>query len=191
MRTRLPLPVAPASRIGWLSLAALLMWLPGLPVSAQQQPGRDSLVKAGAHAGHEHHVTGDSAFSALQERGGRIMGVDQYRSAHRFDALPDGGRIELQSLTDDSADVAQIRRHFREIQAAFVAGDFSTPLAVHATLVPGTAVMAMRKDRIRYELRDLPKGAELQLTTEDPEVARAIHEFLAFQRGEHRSPGRE
>ena len=38
----------------------------------------------------------DSAFAALQERGKVAMGVDQYTSAHRFDDLADGGRIELQ-----------------------------------------------------------------------------------------------
>jgi hypothetical protein len=192
MPTRCPLAVAATSRIGrWLSLTSLVSWFPGGLVVAQHQPGQDSLGRANAHAGHNQHVMGDSAFSALQERGGRIMGVDQHRSAHRFDALPDGGRIELQSLAGDSADVAQIRRHFGEIHAAFVAGDFSTPLAVHATLVPGTALMAQRKDRIRYTLRELPRGAELRLMTEHPEVARAIHEFLAFQRGEHRAPGKE
>ena len=38
----------------------------------------------------------DSAFAALQERGSaaEAMGVDQYASAHLFDDLPDGGRIE-------------------------------------------------------------------------------------------------
>lgn len=174
----------------WFPLAALVLWAVGQPAAAQQ-PVHDTLARSGDHTGHHQHGTGDSAFSALQERGGRIMRVDQYQSVHRFDALPDGGRIELQSLAGDSADVAQIRRHFGEIHALFVAGDFSTPMAVHATAVPGTGVMAERRSRIRYTLRDLPNGAELRLTTTDPEVVRAIHEFLAFQRGEHRAPGRE
>jgi hypothetical protein len=43
------------------------------------------------------------------------MGVDQYTSVHRFDALPDGGRIELQRAHDDSAGVAQIREHLRQV----------------------------------------------------------------------------
>src|ERR1051325_8166932 len=57
----------------------------------------------------------DSAFAAVQARGAdpQAMGVDQYTSVHRFDTLPDGGRIELQRNVDDSAGVAQIRRHLR------------------------------------------------------------------------------
>lgn len=58
-----------------------------------------------------------STFAALQERGAsrRAMGVDQYTSRHRFEDLPDGGRIELQQETDDPAGPAQIRSHLRQI----------------------------------------------------------------------------
>src|SRR5437762_12166484 len=87
----------------------------------------------------------DSAFRAMQERGKAAMGVDQYTSTHHFDALPDGGRIELQVDAPDSAGVARIRAHMREIAAAFKAGDFSTPSLVHLRDVPGTKVMAARR----------------------------------------------
>jgi hypothetical protein len=133
----------------------------------------------------------DSAFAAVQARGAdpRAMGVDQFTSPHRFDALPDGGRIELQRATDDSAGVAQIRRHMREIAQAFTAGDFRTPAFVHDQQVPGTDVMAAKKGAIRYETRDLPRGAEVRITTRDPQALRAVHAFIAFQRGDHRAGG--
>jgi hypothetical protein len=38
----------------------------------------------------------DSSFAAMQRRGKIAMCVDPYTSAHRFDDLADGGRIELQ-----------------------------------------------------------------------------------------------
>ena len=117
------------------------------------------------------------------------MGVDQYTSTHRFDALPDGGRIELQRDVDDSAEVARIRAHMREIAHAFKAGDFSIPAMVHLRDVPGAKVMAARRSRITYEPRDLPRGAELYIRTDDAEARRAIHEFMAFQRGEHHATG--
>src|SRR5688572_17215815 len=56
-------------------------------------------------------AAGDADFAALQERGLQAMGVDQYTSTHRFDALADGGRIELQRDMDDPAGVRQIREH--------------------------------------------------------------------------------
>ena len=133
----------------------------------------------------------DSAFTALQGRGAdaRGMGVDQYTSAHRFDALPDGGRIELQRDANDSAGTAQIRRHLREVATAFAAGDFKTPVFVHAGDVPGTDVMAAKRGVISYSVHDLPRGAELRITTRDADARRAVHAFLAFQRGEHHAGG--
>jgi hypothetical protein len=133
----------------------------------------------------------DSAFSALQARGAhpRAMGVDQYTSGHRFDALPDGGRIELQRQVDDSAGIAQIRSHLREIAAAFARGDFRTPAFVHMRPVPGTPVMAARRAAITYTVRDLPRGGEVRITTRDPEALAAVHAFVAFQRQDHRAGG--
>jgi hypothetical protein len=139
---------------------------------AQQRPARDS-------ARH------DSAFRAMQERGRLAMGVDQYSSTHHFDALPDGGRIELQRDVDDTAGAARIRAHLREIARAFKAGDFSTPAFVHMKDVPGVSVMSAHRSAISYEARNLPRGGELRIRTTDPEAIRAIHEFLSFQRGEH------
>jgi hypothetical protein len=133
----------------------------------------------------------DSTFVALRQRGAdaRAMGVDQYTSTHRFDALPDGGRIELQRDVADPAGTAQIRRHLRQVAAAFAAGDFSTPAFVHARDVPGTDVMAANHGAIGYAVHDLARGAELRITTHDAEALRAVHAFLAFQRGDHRAGG--
>ena len=131
----------------------------------------------------------DTAFTGLRARGANAMGVDQYTSTHRFDALPDGGRIELQRDEDDAQGVATIRAHLQGIAAAFARGDFATPAMVHAREVPGTAAMRARASAIRYEYRPLPRGGEVRITTADPEALRAVHAFLAFQRSDHRVGG--
>lgn len=113
------------------------------------------------------------------------MGVDQFTSTHLFTPLRDGGTIELQRDTVDSAGVEKIRRHMRTIAEAFGQGDFSLPGMVHAQEVPGTAVMRARRAVIRYEAQDLPRGALVRLTTADATALRAIHDFLAFQRSDH------
>jgi len=136
-----------------------------------------------------HTAKHDSAFTAMQERGKIAMGVDQYTSTHHFDALSDGGRIELQRDVDDSIGVARIRAHMREIAKAFEAGDFSTPAMVHVGEVPGASTMAARRSLITYETRDLPRGAEVRIRTRDAEALRAIQEFMAFQRKEHHATG--
>ena len=129
----------------------------------------------------------DSAFAALQRRGAGVMGVDQYTSSHRFEALPDGGRIELVRDVDDSAGVRTIRDHLRTIARQFAAGDFSASASVHAQRVPGTATMRARRATIRYEFRALPGGGEVRITTADRKAIDAVHEFLAFQRMDHRT----
>jgi hypothetical protein len=163
------------------------------------------MMPAGAQADHADHAqhtghaadaahagtTSDSAFAALQMRGKQAMGVDQYTSTHRFDALPDGGRIELQRDSDDPEGVAQIRQHLQEIAKAFSSGDFSTPAFVHMRQVPGTDVMAARRDAITWTFRELPRGGELRIVTRDPAALEAIHAFLAFQRQDHRAGGME
>jgi hypothetical protein len=138
------------------------------------------------HSGHEAHAAPDTSFDSMQRRGRTAMGVDQYTSIHRFDALPDGGRIELQRDRDDSLGTARIRAHMRDIARAFAEGDFGTPAMVHVKTVPGAAVMRTRRDRIRYEPVDLPRGGALRIRSADAAAIAAIHRFLAFQRAEHR-----
>lgn len=129
--------------------------------------------------------TADTGFAAMQQRGKQAMGVDQYTSTHHFDPLPDGGVIQLVRDVDDTAGVATIRKHIRDIARSFAAGDFSTPEFVHMQNVPGTKAMAEKKSAITYTPRDIARGAELRITTKDPEALKAVHEFLAFQRHEH------
>jgi hypothetical protein len=134
----------------------------------------------------ESDARNDTSFARLQVRGESAMGVDQYTSAHRFEPLPDGGRIELQRDTADRAGVETIRAHMRDIADRFSRGDFAIPGFVHARDVPGTRVMADRKTQITYEMNELPGGAEVRIRAADPRAIAAVHEFLAFQRADHR-----
>jgi hypothetical protein len=91
----------------------------------------------------------------------------------------------------DPAAIAHIREHLEAITRAFQTGDFSTPAFVHSQTVPGTTVMAGRSHAITYGYRDLPRGGEVRITTRDPEALQAVHEFMAFQRADHRAGGLE
>ena len=97
------------------------------------------------------------------------------------------GRSVRAKLDPDG--VATIRAHLRTIADAFSRGDFATPAFVHAEQVPGTEVMAARRAHIRYLYRDLPRGGEVRMVTEDAEALRAIHAFMAYQRSDHRAGG--
>jgi hypothetical protein len=134
----------------------------------------------------------DSAFADVQRRGQGVMGVDQYTSKHVFLDLPDGGRIVLDR--DDATDtvaVRTIRAHMRDIAQAFTQGNFSAPGLVHAQEVPGTRVMAARRAAISYSASDRPRGAEVRIQTSDSLAVAAVHEFLKFQRSDHRAAGHD
>ena len=133
----------------------------------------------------------DTNFAAMQQRGKMAMGVDQSTSIHKFDDLANGGRIELQRERDDTAGVRAIRAHLHNIARAFNIGDFSTPAFVHMKTLPGMATMAKKRAAIRYLFKELPRGGELRITTTDPAALEAVHEFLAFQRGEHHAEGHD
>jgi TusA-related sulfurtransferase len=53
--------------------------------------------------------------------------------------------------------------------------------------MPGTDIMSRNKALIRYTYADLPRGAELRITTTDSASLAAIREFLTAQRGDHRA----
>jgi hypothetical protein len=130
----------------------------------------------------------DTAFANLQQRGETVMGVDQYTSQHVFEPLADGGRIVLQRKEDDSAGTATIRAHMRTIATAFSNGDFALPGVVHAMPdVPGTRTMRTLRSEITYTPSDLPRGGEVLIASSNPKAIAAIHDFLAFQRMDHRA----
>lgn len=162
---------------GW-AIAGLLAGAAGRPAVAQE-----------AVPGHADSVAADSGFAALQRRGRAAMGVDQYTSAHRFDDLADGGRIELQRDPADTAGVRTIREHLQQIARSFADGDFAVPGFVHDRPVPGTAVMRERRAAITYRFEPLPGGGAVRIRTSDTAAVRAVHDFLAFQRHDHRASG--
>lgn len=166
------MPSRAYQRLGALALAAM--------AACTSRPGRDT--DTGGR---------DTSFAAVQSRGREVMGVDQYTSTHVFEDLPDGGRIVLDRDTSDAAGVATIRRHMRDVAADFRAGDFTKPFQVHARAVPGTDVMAARRDAITYDVVDRPRGAEVRIHSTDSAAVAAIHAFLAFQRSDHHAAGHE
>jgi hypothetical protein len=148
------------------------------------------VLASGRHASAQGNT--DSAYAGVQSRGAEVMGVDQYTSHHVFEDLSDGGRIIfLRDDVTDSAGTSIIRAHLRTIADSFAAGVFNDPAQVHAREVPGTADMARLRDKIRYTVSERPGGGELRITTADPDARQAIHEFLAFQRQDHRAAGHE
>ena len=101
-----------------------------------------------------------------------------------FEGLPNGGFIELQRASDDSAGMRAVRVRLRAMAQAFAQGDLTSPALMRLTSAPGARVMTGRRNAIRYDYRELPRGAALRITTTDFAARKAIWEFIAFQRNE-------
>jgi hypothetical protein len=141
------------------------------------------LVSASASivARQDHH--------AVDRRGAAVMGFDQGATTHHFLLFTDGGAIDVGA--NDAADAKNrdaIRSHLPHIAMMFGGGDFAAPMLVHdSTDVPGTAVMAARKDRIRYQYVETTKGGRVNIVTTDAEALAAVHAFLRFQIADHKT----
>jgi hypothetical protein len=134
----------------------------------------------------------DSAFAAMQQRGAMVMGVDQTASEHFFEDRASGGRILFRMRdTTDVTGAATIRQHLRSIADSFAAGSFRDPASVHGVIVPGTETMGRLRNRIQYLMSEAAGGGELAISSTDSAAVAAIHEFLAFQRLDHRAAGHE
>ncbi len=113
---------------------------------------------------------------------------------HRFISTRYGGRIAMQryaSYAPDSAAVARIRQHIKEIARLFGDGDFRLPPGGASREVPGTQEMAAKSAAIRYATRPLPRGAEVVISSRDASAIDAIHAFLRFHKAEHRALGQK
>jgi hypothetical protein len=126
--------------------------------------------------------------SSLDERGAHVMGFDQEKTAHHFYLYPDGGAIDV-SANDpsDQTDLKAARAHLPHIAQMFGEGDFSAPVLVHATNVPGTADLARLKDRLSYRYEETSRGGRVNILTADPEALAAVHSFLRFQIADHKT----
>src|SRR5215212_5355612 len=104
----------------------------------RQTPGGKSDAPAGG--GHDAH------HAAVNARGEAAMGFSQTETAHHFFLTRDGGVIQVE--VKDAADAAnreRVRLHLAHVARMFAAGDFDTPMLVHARTVPGAPAMSRLK----------------------------------------------
>ena len=127
------------------------------------------------------------AAGQMHGRGAAVMGFDLDKTAHHFYLYADGGAIEIGVREPlDAADRDAIRSHLPHIASMFGDGDFDAPMLVHDTKdVPGIAVLAERRQQIRYRYVETPSGGRVDITTRDPAALEALHQFLRYQVREH------
>ena len=125
---------------------------------------------------------------AMEHRGDAVMGFSHEATTHAFKLYDDGGAIEVAANDPkDAKSVEAIRAHLREIAKAFAKGDFAKPKAIHEELPDGAAEMRELRAAIKYDFAETERGGRVRITTSDAKALDAVHRFLKFQIGEHRT----
>ncbi|MGZ8199915.1 MAG: aspartate carbamoyltransferase, partial [Methylosarcina sp.] len=76
--------------------------------------------------------------------------------------------------------------HLSKISGEFSRGDFSGPARIHGEDMPGLAALrAAQPGRIKIEYKDLPNGAEIVYSSDDPGLIKAIHDWFDAQLSDH------
>jgi len=145
-----------------------------------------SMAFAQPQTADDQHQSKHESMEAMNDRGDKVMGFDHLKTTHHFLLKSDGGLIKIDANdANDKESRDQIRAHLRHIAKMFSEGNFSAPMLIHAQNPPGTAVMKQLKESIKYEFDENERGAQIRISTSDPNALKAIYDFLRFQIKEH------
>ena len=133
------------------------------------------------HHDKQHH-------ESVNTRGDHAMGFSHAKTTHHFRLKPDGGFIEVTANdANDAASRDQIRAHLQHIAKKFSAGDFATPMFIHAQAPLGVPLMKRLKAEIKYVFEEIERGGQVRISSDNPDGIKAIHEFLRFQINDHQT----
>jgi hypothetical protein len=154
------------NRLPMHGLVLLLATSAGIPVTAQADGQRQAEVA---------------------RRGADVMPFDLKATTHVFTKTPQGGtqRVVAKNASD-SAQIALVRQHLREIREQFQKGDFSGPAHIHGAAMPGLAeLQAAAPGAISVNYMDVARGAQLTYTTVDAKLVSALHQWFDAQLSDH------
>lgn len=123
----------------------------------------------------------------VRERSLDVMPFDMSATVHVFTKTATGGiqRVVAKSL-NDAKQIGLIRVHLREIADKFRRRDFSGPLHVHGTTMPGlTVLQSAAAGAIDTGYRDITSGGEIQYFSPNPKIVDALHQWFDAQLSDH------
>jgi hypothetical protein len=79
-----------------------------------------------------------------------------------------------------------IREHLSKISQEFIQGDFSSPAKIHGENMPGLDELHKAKPgHIKIDYRELADGAEINYSTDDATLIKALHHWFDAQLSDH------
>jgi len=122
----------------------------------------------------------------IHNRGAEVMPFDLGETQHTFTETKTGG-IQQVRVTDpnNTPQIDLVRMHIHMEADAFSAGNFGDPATLHGADMPGLSVLQQSAGMFTVTYTDLPDGAQLTYTSDDPEVQDALHMWFQAQRSDH------
>jgi hypothetical protein len=135
--------------------------------------------------------TSEKASEARQEevskRGAQVMPFSLKRTLHIFMKTKRGGIQQV--VAKDQSDTRQIeliREHLGKISKEFAHGNFSAPASIHGNDMPGLVELEKAPPgQMRIAYKELPKGAQIEYSSDNPGLIDAIHRWFDAQLADH------
>ena len=129
----------------------------------------------------------EQRLNAVVERGSHVMPFDLEQTTHVFSKTEDGGVQQVIVKDPDNAEqIKLIRQHLTKISDEFKRGDFSNPAKIHGDAMPGLAELRKAKpNQIAIVYKELPDGAEIKYSSDNPTLINAIHQWFDAQLSDH------
>jgi hypothetical protein len=129
----------------------------------------------------------ETRLNEVAERGAKVMPFDLEQTTHVFTKTEKGGLQQVIAKDPTQGEqIGLIRQHLSKIAREFKQGDFSDPAKIHGKAMPGLAELRTAKaGTIQIEYRELPAGAQIDYSTDNPGLVEAIHRWFDAQLGDH------
>ena len=122
----------------------------------------------------------------VHEMGATVMPFALEKTTHIFEMNESGGVQDVVAKEPgDTATIRLIRQHLRHEAELFRRGDFRDPESLHGAEIPGVRQLAAGADRVRVEYRELPDGARIVFSTDDPALVTGVHRWFGAQLSDH------
>ena len=136
---------------------------------------------------HAVEKANEQRLDEVVQHGSKVMPFDLEQTTHVFSKTTNGGIQQV--LVKDAGNVDQIkliREHLTKIAHEFHQGDFSNPAKIHGYTMPGLDELRKAKpNQIEIVYKELPNGAEINYSSDIPELIKAIHQLFDAQLSDH------
>jgi hypothetical protein len=136
---------------------------------------------------HAVEKANEQRLDEVVQHGSKVMPFSLEQTTHVFSKSTNGGLQQV--LVKDAGNVEQIkliREHLTKIAHEFYQGDFSNSAKIHGDTMPGLDELRKAKpNQIDIVYKELPNGAEINYSSDIPELIKAIHQWFDAQLSDH------